>query len=104
MSDYDQTAERFIPEAPTGRRRLMSPRAALTTRRLIGLAVVVAMAYGIFHVVFRTELLAPVLAQLGPVQNGIEWVVADPARAWGALAAIVIPHIGMYYMLFEDRR
>lgn len=88
----------------TGRRRELNPRAGLFIRRLIGLAIAVGLAYGIFHVVFRTDVLAPVLAYAEPVRNGIDWVLADPTRAWGALAAIVIPHIGAYYMLFEDRK
>ncbi|MFJ5724743.1 hypothetical protein [Streptomyces sp. NPDC093149] len=62
------------------------------------------MAYGIFHVIFRTEVLAPVLAYVGSVKDFIGWVVEDPGRAWIVLAAFVIPHIGLYYLLFEDRK
>ncbi|MEU3051596.1 hypothetical protein ABZ705_34860 [Streptomyces sp. NPDC006984] len=62
------------------------------------------MAYGIFHVIFRTEVLAPLLAYVGPVREFIGWEFGDPGRAWIALAALVIPHIGLYYLLFEDRK
>ncbi|WP_434598375.1 hypothetical protein [Streptomyces sp. A5-4] len=49
-------------------------------------------------------MLAPLLAYVGPVKDFIGWVVEDPGRAWIALAALVIPHIGLYYLLFEDRK
>ncbi|MFD7853444.1 hypothetical protein ACFV6B_03995 [Streptomyces microflavus] len=62
------------------------------------------MAYGIFHITFRTEVLSSVPAYAGPVKEVIGWVVEDPGRAWIALAALVIPHIGLYYLLFEDRK
>ena len=61
-------------------------------------------AYGIFHIIFRTEVFAPVLAYVGPVKDFIGWVVEDPGRAWIALAALVIPRIGLYYLLFEGRK
>lgn len=94
------------PQSSTtaGRRRRISPRFALFLRRGIGLAIALGMAYGIFHVIFRTEVLAPVLAYVGPVKDFIDWVIEDPGRAWIALAALVIPHIGLYYLLFEDRK
>lgn len=86
------------------RSRGLSPRASLAVRRSIGLVIALAMAYGIFHVVFRTDVLAPVLAYAEPVKNGVDWVLEDPRRAWMALAALAIPHIGAYYFFFEDRR
>ncbi|MDO5865121.1 MULTISPECIES: hypothetical protein [Paenarthrobacter] len=66
--------------------------------------IALGMAYGIFHVVFRTDILAPVLAYAEPVKYGIDWVIEDPKRAWMAFAGLVIPHIGLYYLLFEDRK
>ncbi|WP_433855096.1 hypothetical protein [Streptomyces kronopolitis] len=87
-----------------GRRRRISPHSVLFVRRGTGLAIALGMAYGIFHVVFRTDALAPVLAHVGPVKDFIGWVVEDPGRAWIALAALVIPHIGLYYLPFEDRK
>ncbi|WP_158819124.1 MULTISPECIES: hypothetical protein [Streptomyces] len=86
------------------RRRGISPRAALLVRRGIGLAIALGMAYMIFHVIFRTGVLVPVLAYVGPIKDFIGWVAEDPRRAWIALAALVIPHIGLYYLLFEDRK
>lgn len=62
------------------------------------------MAYGIFRIIFRTEVFAPVLTYVRPVKDFIGWVVEDPGRAWIALAALVIPHIGLYCLLFEDRK
>ncbi|MGW3197170.1 hypothetical protein ACWDBD_21780 [Streptomyces sp. NPDC001118] len=110
MYDYEPVAQVVAPDAGSqssttaGRRRPISPRSALFVRRGTGLAIALGMAYGIFHVIFRTEVLAPVLAYVGPVRDFISWVVEDPGRAWVALAALVIPHIGLYYLLFEDRK
>lgn len=100
------------PEAQSGhdqnsgqeRRRGLSPRASLIVRRLLALSIAVGIGYGIFHVIFRTDVLDPVLAYAEPLKNGIDWVLEDPRRAWAALAVLVIPHIGMYYLLFEDRK
>lgn len=87
--------------AGTRRRRSL---ASMAVRRSLGVAIALAMAYGVFHVVFRTDVLAPALVYVGPVKDGIDWVLADPRRAWMALAALAIPHIGAYYLIFEDRR
>lgn len=86
--------------APAPTRRRLSRLAA---RRLIGVGVLVGMAVGLYWAIFCAELLAPVLAYVGPARDLIDWVAADPKRAWGALAVLVIPHIGLYYMLFDDR-
>lgn len=101
--EYDQGAWN---ESAGERQRIrgLSPRASLAVRRSIGLAIALAMAYGIFHIVFRTDVLAPVLAYAEPVKDGVDWVLEDPRRAWMALAALAIPHIGAYYFFFEDRR
>jgi hypothetical protein len=45
-----------------------------------------------------------VLAYAELVKDGITWVIEDPKRAWMAFAVLVIPHIGLYYLLFEDRK
>ncbi|MFE6939671.1 hypothetical protein [Streptomyces chartreusis] len=87
-----------------GHRLRIGPRSALFVRRGFGLAIALGMAYGIFHVIFRTGVFAPALAYVGPVKDFIGWVVEDPGRAWIALAALVIPHIGLYYLLFEGRK
>ncbi|TLS46048.1 hypothetical protein FE633_10865 [Streptomyces montanus] len=110
MYDYEPVAQAIAPDvepqssAAMGRRRRIGPRSALFVRRGTGLTIALGMAYGIFHVIFRTEVFAPVLAYVGPVKDFIGWVVEDPGRAWIALAALVIPHIGLYYLLFEDRK
>ncbi|WP_329142732.1 hypothetical protein OIU91_03935 [Streptomyces sp. NBC_01456] len=110
MYDYGPVAQAIAPDvelqssAAMGRRRRISPRSVLFVRRGTGLAIALGMAYGIFHVIFRTEVLTPALAYVGPVKDFIGWVVEGPGRAWIALAALVIPHIGLYYLLFEDRK
>ncbi|MEU9602621.1 hypothetical protein AB0E06_38250 [Streptomyces sp. NPDC048109] len=92
MYDDEPVAQVVGPDAEprssatTGRRRWISPRSALFVRRGTGLAIALGMAY------------------VGPVREFIGWVVEDPGRAWIALAALVIPRIGLYYLLFEDRK
>ncbi|WP_327357866.1 hypothetical protein [Streptomyces sp. NBC_01304] len=110
MRDYEPETQAIAPDAEpqssaaTGRRRRISSRSALFVRRGIALALALGMAYGIYHIIFRTEVLAPALAHVGPVKNFIGWVIEDPRRAWIVLAALVIPHIGLYYSLFEERK
>lgn len=91
------------PELATRLRRGISPRRALLIRRLIGMGIMLAVAYAVFHVIFLTNLLDPLLVYAEPVKAGIAWVMEDPMRAWGALAVIIIPHISLYYLLFDDR-
>ncbi|WP_181273665.1 hypothetical protein [Brevibacterium oceani] len=79
-------------------------RSGTFVRRLIAFGIMLAFAYGVFHVVFLTDLLDPLLAYAEPVKDGVAWVAEDPKRAWVALAAIIVPHIGLYYMIFEDRK
>lgn len=62
------------------------------------------MAYDIFHIIFRTQVFAPVLAYVGPVKDFIGWMVEEPGRAWITLAALVIPHVGLHYLIFEDQK
>jgi hypothetical protein len=102
----------LVPEAQSGHdqhsdqehRRGLSPRASLTMRRLLALSIAVGIACGTFQVVFRADILGPVLAYAEPLKNGVDWLLEDPKRAWAALAVLVVPHIGMYYLLFEDRK
>lgn len=104
VHDADVPAEPDERSESAAARKRRSPLASLVVRRSLGIAVALGMAYGVFHVVFRTDILAPALAYVGPAKDGIDWVLADPARAWMALAALAIPHIGAYYFFFEDRR
>lgn len=92
-----------------GRRTLFSSlrrllRAALRPRRLVGVAFMLAVAYGVFHLIFRTDVLDPVLEAVGPVREGIEWVQADPSRAIVALGVVIFPHLALYVLLFENHR
>ncbi|MFD7668091.1 hypothetical protein [Streptomyces sp. NPDC059788] len=75
------------------RRRGVSPRGALLVRCGIGLAITLGLAYAIFHVVFRTGVLASALACVGAVKDFIGWVAEDAGRAWSALEGLIAPHI-----------
>lgn len=76
---------------------------SMALRRTIGLTLTAAMAFGVYWVVFHTSIAEPVFALVTPIQDGIDWVMADPKRAWLAAAGVIIPHIGMYYLFFENR-
>lgn len=88
------------PQRPSFRSRL---HRLLRPRRVLGLLLMLAMAYGVFHLVFLTDLLDPVLAHTDQIRRGVDWVTEDPSRVVVALAAFALPHIGLYYLLFEDR-
>lgn len=83
----------------TERRR---ERRHLRRRRGVALCFIIGLAYGIFHLVFRTDVLDPVVATVAPLGDLVDSVAADPTRAWVALGSIVIPLVGTYVMLFEN--
>jgi|SRR5699024_4872969 len=76
---------------------------SLALRRTVGITLMAGMAFAIYWIIFHTTIAEPVLALISPMQDGVDWILEDPSRAWMAVAAIVIPHIGMYYLIFEDR-
>lgn len=98
----DITGQHHEAAGPRGTRRGINPHKALRIRRLIGVTIMLLVVYAIFHVIYFTDLLEPVLAYTGPIKDGIDWVMADPTRAWTALAVLIIPHIGLYYFIFDD--
>lgn len=102
---YDPADEQgYANQQAAGRgRRHHRGTAPIGIRRIVGITLMGLMAFTIFHVTFRTDVLDPLLALVGPAREGVDWVLEDPKRAWGAAAVIVVPHIGLYYMLFEDR-
>lgn len=103
----DTTISAEAQEVVRGRRKpgrvLSQQDRALRIRRTIGLLLIAGFSYAAYHVVFHTQLLEPMLAQVVPVQGLLEWVVADPHRTWMAAAVLVIPHIGLHFLLFDDR-
>lgn len=72
-------------------------------RRSIGIALMAIMCAGVYWLIFHTSVLAPVFELAAPIEDGINWIIADPQRAWMGAALVVIPHIGLYYMFFEER-
>lgn len=98
-----KAAKRAQKEHEKELRRAARTKGAIV-RRLVALAIIAAMTFGIYWAIFHSGVADPVLeAYAEPVKGAIDWVTADPARAWVALAAIITPHIGLYYMIFEDR-
>lgn len=110
----DQHAALMQAAEPEHKRRFWNrkPRSAeersLRKRRLIVTGVLLLLSLGLISLFLFTDLFdpltKPLLAQMKPVQQGIDWVLADPKRAWAALAVAIIPHVGLYFMIFEDRR
>jgi hypothetical protein len=92
-------------ELALGVRLLRRVRGFFILRRIIGLALMAVMFGGIYFLVFRSGLLTPLFTELFPqLADRIAWVVADPKRTMISLAVLLIPHIGLYYALFENRR
>lgn len=98
----DEPVDQVAAEPSRMTRMRKKMREPLFIRRTIGVALISAFAFGVFHIVFQTDLLNPLWAQAQPVADFIDWVKDDPRRAWVAAAGLVIPHIGLYYMLFDD--
>lgn len=71
-------------------------------RRTIGVLFLAGVAFGIYYVVFLTDLLDPVLAYAQPIKDGIEWVAEEPSRLFAAAAGILLPHIGLFFWINEN--
>lgn len=82
--------------------RRPNPRIGLRIRRTIAVTLVLTLVLGLYWIVFHTQLFAPLLAYVEPVEHGIAWVKEDPMRLAYTAAALIIPHIGFYMMIFGD--
>lgn len=76
---------------------------SLMVRRFIAMAIMLGIAFTIYYVLFHTTAVDPLLAMLGPAQEWIAWVKADPARLFGAATLLIVPYLGMYSFFFERR-
>lgn len=97
-------AVRTPGEAERPAKRAKNPRRRLLVRRLLAVAIILAFAGAVGYVVFRTDLLAPVLTVIPPIQNFIAWCIEDPRRAWGACAAFFMSNLGLYALIEEHVR
>lgn len=84
-------------ERPAGR------RGHPVIRRLIGVVLLGAIAYGIYYGLFVSNVLDPVWAYATPIKKGIDWVAEDPMRLVTSFAIIAIPHLGAYEYFFGRR-
>lgn len=73
----------------------------LLVRRLIGLALMTLIAYGLYWLLIQSGILTPLYAQAQPVVDFVHWVADDPKRGLIAAVAFIIPQMGLYTMLFE---
>lgn len=75
----------------------------LIIRRSIVITFMLAFAATAYYLLFFTDVLAPIWAQVPVVQGAIDWVVADPSRLFAAAAAFILPHLGLYEFLSGRR-
>lgn len=108
---YAADADTAVPMTARQRRRVArAERTArrqpasrsLIIRRCIGVALMLAMAAGVFYAIFYTPLLDPVLALIQPAREFISWVREDPSRLFTAAVTIILPHMALYAKLFGD--
>lgn len=84
-------------------------RRGLRIRRVIGVAVVLALVWGIIWLGFFSGLADPVIAAVQPFMDGAAVLINDPLGIdWGGklvgLAIIIIPHIALLLFIFDDYR
>lgn len=91
-------------EEVAGATRSKNPKRRLLLRRLLAVMIIAAVVAALSYVVFRTELLAPVLAIVPPVQEFIAWCIEDPARAWSAAGVVFMSNLGLYAFVEERLR
>lgn len=78
----------------------------LSIQRLIAVAIIIAVAWGLFWLIFRSGLADPAIAMITPVWDSTVKMIEDPLGIdWGgklmAIAAIMIPHLGMLFFIFD---
>lgn len=96
-------AQRRAQKAAQRRQRRGARSRSLIVRRLIAVALMIGIFFSIYYVLFHTHLADPLLAMIGPAQQWLAWVRADPSRVFGALALMILPYMGTYSFLFERR-
>lgn len=89
-----------IAAATQPRRRL----AKHVRNRIIGAIVLLALAYALFHLLFFTDVAAPLLAYAAPVHGFVEWVKEDPTRLLVTLATFFLGNMTLYVLIFGEPR
>lgn len=102
---YD--VEPVEPDQPSGRnsRQRNRRRRRMTKkdiRRTIGLMLILAIAFGLYYLIFVSDVLQPLMIYAAPVESFLGWVKEDPSRLMMSAAAFIIPHLGLYFALFGD--
>lgn len=98
----DEQAAMPLQKTEKPAKRAKNPKRRLLLRRLLAVAIILAFAGAVSYVAFATDLLAPVLAIVPPIEDFIAWCIEDPKRAWGACAAFFMSNLGLYAFI-EDR-
>lgn len=80
---------------------------ALNIRRLIGVLIIIGLIWGLFWLIFLSGLADPAIAMITPVWQSAASMINDPLGIdWGgklmAIAAVIIPHIGMLFFIFDN--
>lgn len=72
-------------------------------RRGIAAFIILVVPLLLWYLIAHTDVVTPLLESAAPIQEGVDWVLADPQRALMALAVLIIPNLGLYFFIFEDR-
>jgi Fe2+ transport system protein B len=82
-------------------------RRGLNIRRVIGVAIILTVVWGVFWLCFLSGLADPVIMTVEPFLSSAAALINDPLGIdWGGqlvgIAIIVIPHIALLMFLFDD--
>lgn len=105
--DQRQSKAERKAEAKATRRLARADRRAHLVQR----AVRIVMGVGLLSLltgalvlgVWSTGVLDPLIGQTDDIRSNLQAMADDPQRAWLAVAAVLIPNIGLYVLLFENR-
>lgn len=114
----DERYDEEPPAAPPRRARdkmrssahRLRPRSSkLFVRRLIGIAFIAAVVAAVIWFVLYSPIGQNAFAQVRPVYHKAMAMINDPLGIdWGgqfmSIAVLLISHIGLYMMFFDDKR
>jgi len=71
--------------------------------RVAGVLVAMGMFWGLVWLVGFSSVTEPLRAQAGPAVVFVKDVIDNPAKAWTAVAVLLVSHIGILTFIFDDR-
>lgn len=78
----------------------------LSFQRLLAVAIIIAVGWGLFWLLFRSGLADPAIAMVTPIWDSTVKMIEDPLGIdWAgklmAIAMVMVPHLGMLFFIFD---